>query len=229
VTAPVAIITPVSQKFWDKFKDSHIRTIAGLSPQPEQIIVVSDAKLDLPEGWMLVDAPSTIGGMGSVALACNKGFESASTEWVMYKPVDDLMDSNFFDGMPYGGDAVNVMGRWAKGYCYGTPEQFHDLLDLDRNGMPGWILMRKKTAMAIPFRPIWFDDWIFWIDFRAKGLQVVFDGRCVWTWCVNQDSFSHGSAGVPVEAIEQTRLLRQMHKSGKVRFRAEWPPVFEVG
>jgi len=225
--APVAIVTPASEKFWGKFAEEHIATISALNIKPEQVIVVSDADITLPKGWTLVQAPELIGAYGSVQRSINKGFQQATTDWVMYKPVDDLMDSNFFDGMKYEGDVINVSGRWAGGFCYGTPEGFANLLHLDHNGMPGWMVIRREVAYQIPFRPVYFDDWVFWLDVRASGRPVSFDGRCVFTWRTHEDSFSFGSAGIPDEAMEQIRLLRQMHLAGRVRFAAEWPPVFE--
>lgn len=227
MTAPVTIVTPVSEKFWGKFADDHIKTVLALSPQPAEVIVVSEVEVDLPDGWVSIPLPMPVGSFGWVGAACNAGFRAASSEWVIYKPVDDLMDPNFFDGMPYAGDAVNVAGRFDGGFCHGEPEQFHTLLNINYNGMPGWILLRRSTALRVPFRPVYFDDWAFWVDLRGSGGDARFDRRTVWTWRKHEDSFSHGSAGIPDEAVHQINLLKRMHREGRVRLAAEWPPVFE--
>lgn len=225
--APVTIITPASDLFWSKFGVDHIATIEALTVKPEKVIVVAEGDVDVPDGWLVLPLPLPVGEMGWVQAAINAGVRAASSEWVMYKPLDDLMDPNFYDGMPFAGDAVNIAGRFGGGQCYGEPDAFQQLLRIEHNGMPGWIMVRREVSLRIPFRPAYFDDWVFWLDLRAARGDARFDRRCVWTWREHEDSFSHGSAGVPAEAMEQIRMLKRMHLAGKVRFAAEWPPVFE--
>ena len=216
VPSPVAIVTTVSQQYWERFGGAYKSAIEALTVKPEEVILVTTARVDVPNWWTVVPYWDD-----RIWPGVNVGVREATAEWVMQLPVDDLLDSNFYDGLVLEGDAVNVRGRWDRGLCYGTPEQYDNLLNMQNNGMPGQSIIRRKVWLKIPYRSHKYADWVQWCELRAHNVEASFDSRCVWTWVRHEDATTLiPDAKAEQDVIEFCALL----KSGRVVPGEDWPP-----
>jgi hypothetical protein len=215
-SAPVAIITHASPKYWEMFGRRWIESVEALTVQPEQVIVVTEADVDVPSHWDVLRFWDD-----RIWPCVNVGVRHAKTEWATNLCVDDTMDANFFDGLVLAGDAVNVAGRWAGGLCYGTPDQYERLLDLGHNGMPGLAVIRTEVWRRIPYRAQRMVDWLHWCELRANGINVTFDRAVRWTWQRHEDA---GADYRGTDPIEEVKWFCQMLKQGRVVPGEEWPP-----
>lgn len=227
MTAPITIVTPASDQFWAHFGDDHINNILNLDPAPQHVTIISETPLNLPNGWTNLPLPQPVGTVGWVAAACNHGNQHATTDWVIYKPVDDLLDPDIFQHTVYQGDAINIGGRYHLGNFSGTTDSWNNTLTLSRNPMPGLILIQRATALQIPYRPVYFDDWMFWIDLKAHGGQATIQFGPHWTWRHHNLSFTQGTTPIPIEANQQIQTIQTMYQTGQVRPAAEWPPTYQ--
>ena len=216
VSTPVAIISPFEQNYWDRFGEGFIASIEALTVKPQEVILVTRARVDVPSWWKVVPYWDD-----RIWPCVNVGVREASAEWCTHLPVDDTMDPNFFDGLVLQGDAVNVRGRWNGGLCYGTSDQYHNLLNMGNNGMPGLAVIRRKTWLKIPYRSHKYVDWVHWCEMRSHNVEASFDSRCVWTWVRHDDALTaQPDRQAEQDVVEFCRLL----KSGRVIPGEDWPP-----
>jgi hypothetical protein len=213
---PVATITAVSQEYWDRFGGRFVASIEALTVKPQEVILVTRARVDVPDWWTVVPYWDD-----RIWPAVNVGVREASTEWVMQLPVDDILDRTFFDGLVLQGDAVNVCGRWDGGFCYGTPAQYQNLLNMGHNGMPGQAVIRRRTWLKFPYRAHKFADWVQWCELRAHEVEVAFDPRCVWTWVRHDDATTFKA---DQQAVSDVINFCGLLKDGRVVPGEDWPP-----
>ena len=48
VSAPVAIISPFEQNYWDRFGANFVASIEALTVKPQEVILVTTARVDVP-------------------------------------------------------------------------------------------------------------------------------------------------------------------------------------
>ena len=216
VPSPVAIVTTVSQQYWDRFGAGYVAMIEALTIKPQELILVTRARVDVPDWWTVVPYWDD-----RIWPGVNVGVREATAEWVMQLPVDDLLDTNFYDGLRLAGDAVNVCGRWDRGFCFGTPDQYQNLLYSSNNGMPGQAVIRRRTWLKIPYRSHKYADWVQWCELRAHNVQVSFDERCVWTWVRHEDATTFKP---DEKAREEVVKFCELLRSSRVVPGEDWPP-----
>jgi hypothetical protein len=212
----VATVTAVSQKYWDRFGEGFVASIENLSVKPQEVILVTRARVDVPDWWTIVPYWDD-----RIWPAVNVGVREAKSEWVMQLPVDDLLDRHFYNYLVLEGDAVNVRGRWDGGLCYGTPEQYDNLLNMRNNGMPGQAIIRRKVWLKYPYRAHKYADWVQWCELRAHNVTVTFDSRCIWTWVRHDDATTFQPDH---QAERDVIAFCNWLKAGRVIPGEEWPP-----
>jgi hypothetical protein len=94
VPSPVAIISPFEQNYWDRFGATFIASIEALTVKPQEVILVTTARVDVPDWWKVVPYWDD-----RIWPCVNVGVREATAEWCTHLPVDDTMDPNFFDGL----------------------------------------------------------------------------------------------------------------------------------
>lgn len=217
MTAPVAIVSPFDGGYWDRFGAAFVESVESLTVKPAQVVLVTDVDVKVPGWWEVVKFWDD-----RIWPCVNLAVERVEVDWATHLPVDDTMDSNFFDGLVLAGDAVNVAGRWIGGACFGRQDSFDRLLDLGYNGMPGLAVIRTEVWKQIPYRCHKYVDWVHWCELRANGFEASFEPVVRWTWNRHDDALT---AAPDEQAVEDVRWFCGLLKSGLVVPGDEWPPL----
>jgi hypothetical protein len=221
--SPVAIVATASDQYWEWFGQQFTEMIGNLQIKPAEVFLITENAVEVPAWWGTATGwDSSRTPAANFSLGANEAAQHIEADWMLVLPVDDTLDPSFFNDLPLETPAVNVAGRWANGFCYGTPDQYERLLDLGHNGMPGLTVFATETFRQFPYRTAKFADWINWCELRANNIPASFVPDVRWTWGTHAHQLGNGDDPQLVQSILD---FCQLLKTGNVQPGSEWPPI----
>jgi hypothetical protein len=88
--------------------------------------------------------------------------------------------------------------------------------------MQGWWMARVGLDKRIPKRPIVWEDWAQWFEFKMHDVDVRFDPKIRQFYRVHREQFSN--IGNSQNAMARINLMRNLAQQGNVKPGAVWPP-----
>jgi hypothetical protein len=93
--------------YWDKYKEAWCRNVNSLNTQPDEIIIVSDSKLDTGllnnKNIKNIVVPDYIEKRPASTYR-NIAVDNATSDWIISADIDDEFDPSFLDNLPHDSD-----------------------------------------------------------------------------------------------------------------------------
>lgn len=225
----LTLITTCWGDYWDRFGSKWLEIVTNLNPQPAEIMFVSREDIELPEMPNLTHLIDKNLGPANWYTGYAR---YASCEWVTMFTLDDQMPLNGFTNLKLEGDVVigpcRNIGDSTFHQCdihVPTVESYEKILELDYYPLTGWAMFRKEVLVKIPSRPIDFEDWALFMEFRQHNVDVRADNA------IRNFYFHHAdqrSKNPDPGTLANIQYLRDLLPTGRVIPGAEWPPRLRV-
>ena len=213
----VAIIGCSSVEYWAKWGEQFCASVEAMRTKPVEVIVASLEPLDVP---------GFVTNIRSTELfwdSWNDAIRHSIADWVWPCGIDDLFEPDALEGLDESADVIAVAGRESTGSSFvPDPHGFEQILHVGFNPMRGSLMLCREVALALPWRPVKWADWMLWCEVRYHGYRVVFDQQSRMIHVRHGDAMSLNSDAA---AEAQVNELKRLLLAGGVKPGAEWPPV----
>jgi hypothetical protein len=223
----LTLITTCWGDYWNRFGSKWLENVTLLNPQPAEILFISREDIELPDMPNLTHLiDETLGPdnwyTGYVRFA--------KYDWVTMFTLDDQMPLNGLKNLNLEGDVVvgpcMNLGDFQYHQCHiHQPGNYKEILELDFYPLTGWAMFKKEILLKIPSRPIDWEDWALFLEFRQHNVDVRIDNK-IRNYYVHHAG--QRSKNVSSDAKEKIFYLKQLLPTGRVIPGAEWPPRLRV-
>lgn len=214
----VSLVSVASQEYWDKWGEQWLMVIAGLDPQPNEILLVSDITTDLPDSIRQIPTVEPF-----FWESFNHGLREASSDYVAYLGLDDTMPTDAFADLVLEGDVL-VSSTLGNDGLLRTPtkEQWMKCLTEFWYTLDGYKIVHRDIAHLIPYRPVAWADWVASLEYYQHCLEIRFEERVRYFYNLHD-----GQQSKPKdmrEALRQVRLVQRMIWDGGIKPGSCFPP-----
>lgn len=157
--------------YWDKFGAELVRSIERMNTQPHSVTIVAEELPGAPE-WIQHVRPASPRQKWDWV---NQAYEACPSEWAMHLSIDDPMLPHGFDGWNLEGEAISIAGIESGAVWKASPIAYNAILKVRHNPMLGGICCRRDVWLRYPWEPVVCPDWIQWLTFRLRKVDVRFD------------------------------------------------------
>jgi hypothetical protein len=205
--------------WFNKYGQDFIKNVTAANPQPTEFLFLTDKLQEgLPNNFRQVLVPDIdINNRWRYAL------EYTRTGWWCCLGLDDLMPADGFRDLVFDGDIVLSAWMDSNGVVHTpTKERYDSMFEQQAYQMQGWWMARVGLDKRIPKRPIVWEDWVQWFEFKMHEVDVRFDPQIRMFYRVHREQFSNVRNSQ--NAMAKINLMRELVQQGNVKPGAVWPP-----
>ena len=207
---------------FDKYGKDFIENVVALDPQPAEFLFLTDKLREgLPNNFRQVLLPDV-------------GFDNwfqypldyVKTGWWCGLGLDDLMPVDGFRDLVFDGDIVLSAWMDSNGVVHTpTKERYDSMFEQATYQMQGWWMAKVELDKRIPKRPVVWEDWIQWFEFKMHEVDVRFDPQIRHFYRLHNEQHSNILVKEKVDdAKANIDLMRKLAQQGNVKPGAVWPP-----
>lgn len=216
----VAIVTTAWGDYWSRFGGRWVAAVQALEHAPAEVIVASDERLALPDGWVCIPARKPY-----FLDAWFGAIQRASSPWIFMCGLDDEPTPNAMTDLVLEGDVIYGPQITDDGTAHGpNPSGWETILNFDGGWFPctGWNLMRRDVYLQYPQRRAVWADWMMACELRYHNVDVRFQDTVRQIYHLHPDQHSRSDKGQSRKRIEE---FKRMLATGRVVPGLDWPPV----
>jgi hypothetical protein len=214
----VSLVSTASQEYWDKWGKQWLAVVTAFDPQPNEILLVSDVKAELPENIRQIPAVEPF-----IWESFNHGMREATSDYVGFLGLDDVMPADAFQDLVLEGDVlVSSYIDSKKDIHTPTKERWINCLNDNWFTLDGYRIVHRDIAHLIPHRPIPWADWVASLEYYQHCLDVRFEDRVRYFYNLHD-----GQQSIPAnyeQAVQQIALVKQMIWDGGIKPGSCFPP-----
>ena len=205
--------------WFDEYRESFIANVVAVDPQPTEFLFLTDKLQEgLPDNFRQVLVPDI-----DIHNRWRYALEHTRTGWWCCLGLDDLMPADGYRDLVFEGDIVISAWMDSNGIVHTpTKERYDAMFDQRTYQMQGWWMARVGLDKRIPKRPIVWEDWVQWFEFKMHDIDVRFDSKIRQFYGVHNKQFSN--VGNSQNAMARINLMRTLAQQGNVKPGAVWPP-----
>jgi hypothetical protein len=213
----IALVGCSSVEYWQRWGQQFCESIQAMRTKPDEVIIASLEPLNAPDFVTNIETKELFWD------SWNDAIRHSTTDWVWPVGVDDLFEVDAVENLDESAEVIAVAGRESTGASFvPDPHGFERILEVGFNPMRGSIMLRREVAVALPWRPVKWADWMLWCEIRHHGYRVVFDSQSRMVHVRHAGAISMNSDS---EAEAQVNKLKHWLLTVGVKPGAEWPPV----
>jgi hypothetical protein len=160
--------------WFDKYRESFIANVIAVDPQPTEFLFLTDKLQEgLPDNFRQVLVPDI-----DIHNRYGYALEHTRTGWWCCLGLDDLMPADGYRDLIFEGDIVISAWMDSNGTVHTpTKERYDAMFEQRTYQMQGWWMARVGLDKRIPKRPIVWEDWAQWFEFKMHDVDVRFDSK----------------------------------------------------
>ena len=207
---------------FDKYGQDFMKCVVAVDPQPTEFLFLTDKlREDLPNNFRQVLLPD-IGFNNWMRYP----LEHIKTDWWCTLGLDDLVPVDGFSDLVFDGEIVVSASMDSDGVVHTpTREGYDSMFEQREFQMQGWWMAKVGLFERIPSRPVVWEDWIQWFEFKMHDVDVRFDLKIRQFYRLHNEQRSNVLIKEKAnDAIDNINLMRKLARQGKVKPGAVWPP-----
>lgn len=207
---------------FDKYGQDFVKSVVAVDPQPTEFLFLTDKLREgLPNNFRQVLLPDI--GFDNWS---QHPLEHIKTDWWCSWGLDDLMPVDGFSDLVFDGEIVVSASMDSNGVVHTpTREGYDSMFEQKTYQMQGWWMAKVELSKRIPSRPVVWEDWIQWFEFKMHDVDVRFDSKIRHFYCLHDEQHSNILVKEKVDdAKANIELMRKLVQQGNVKPGAVWPP-----
>lgn len=215
----VSLVSIASHVYWARYGVKWLETLEQLDPRPDEVVLVSNASLKLPDYVRLVGAefPFSVSGW------LNVGRQTATGDYIGLLGLDDSMPPSAFKNLNLEGDVL-VSGSLDSNGDVNIPSrrQWENCLNEPWYTLNGYQLVHRDIARLLPFRDIAWADWVASLEYFQHGLDVRFESKVRYYYNLHKEQRSN--VDNLREEVANIDVVKQMIRDGGIKPGDCFPP-----